>query len=108
MTMRRMTRARHAVPWRFRWVGVAYLLLVLGVALFVYLAIWGFLHDPGDGASFAGIWLFLVAIPASLIPFVLASSVTGLPAFFLEVAAGLGQAMLLFLLCWWLDRRRAS
>jgi hypothetical protein len=106
--MRRMTRARRAVSWRFRWVAVAYLLLVLGVALFVYLATWGWLLDPAGGASFAGIWLFLVALPASLIPFVLASSVTGVPAFVLDVAVGLGQAALLFLLCWWLDRRRAS
>ena len=106
--MRRMTRARHAAAWRFRWVGAAYLLLVLGVALFVYLATWGWLHDPADGASFAGIWLFFVALPASLIPFVLASSVTGLPAFALDVAVGLAQATLLFLLCWWLDRRRSG
>lgn len=100
-----MTRARRAAPWRFRWVGIAYLLLVVGVAVFVYLTTWGWLQEPGD-ASFAGIWLIFVAFPGSLI--LLSVSTDGMAAFALHVAVGLVQAAVLLGLCWWLDRRLAT
>ncbi|HEY7593541.1 MAG TPA: hypothetical protein VH969_10340 [Actinophytocola sp.] len=102
-----MKRAWRAVPWRFRWVGTAYLLLIVGVAVFVWLATWGPLSRPGD-ASFAGIWLYLVAMPASLVVFVLAPAETGLPAFAELVAAGLAQGALFFMFTWWLDKRVAG
>ena len=101
-----MTGTRVA-PWRFRWVAVAYLALVAGVAVFVYLATWGSLHDPAGDASFAGVWLFAVTVPVSVVVLLLDPSLTGLPAFALNVAVGLVQAAVLFALCHWLDRRRA-
>jgi hypothetical protein len=97
-----MTRQRDAVPWRLRWAAMLYLLLVFGVAIFVFIAT--FLRPPGD-ASFASIWLILVAFPASLIPLTLMPSLSGPGSFALLVAVGLGQAVVVFLLCWWLDRR---
>lgn len=93
--------------WRLRWVAFAYLVLVAGVAVFVYLATWGWLHDPADGASFAGVWLFVVTVPASLVVMAIDPPSTGVPAFALDVAAGLVQAAVFFALCRWLDRRRA-
>lgn len=82
-----------------------YLLLVVGVAVFVYLATWGWLHDPDGGASFAGVWLIVVTFPASLVLTEVLAETGGLPGFAWQVVAGLVQAALLFLLCWWLDRR---
>lgn len=92
-------------PWRFRWVTVAYLLLVALVA--VATAVW--LRQPTIGASFAGIWLFVVTLPASwlLVETNLAAG-TGLSAYWWLVAVGVLQAALLYVVCRWLDRRMAG
>jgi hypothetical protein len=104
--MRRMAGTRVA-PWRFRWVAVGYLVLVAGVAVYVYLASWGALHDSADGASFAGVWLFVVTAPASAVLLALDPQLTGVAALAPYVAAGLVQAAVLYVLCRRLDRRRA-
>jgi hypothetical protein len=94
---------RAAVPWRFRWVALAYLTAVVGVAVFVYLTSFGFLVEPGD-PSFAGIWLFLVTFPASRFYLAAGPQVTGLPALAALTALGVAQAAVLFGACWWFDR----
>jgi hypothetical protein len=87
-----------AVPWRFRWAAVAYLVLVVGVTVFVYVAA----SSHQDDASFAGVWLIIVTLPVSMV-----LGLTGPAPFEVLVALGVAQAGLVFLLCWWLDRRWA-
>jgi len=101
------TRGMTAAPWRFRWIGLAYLIVVIGVAVFVYLTSFGFLVEPGN-PSFAGIWLLLATFPASQLFLAADPQVTDLPAFGLLVALGLAQAAAVFLLCWWFDRLLSS
>ncbi|GAB3450816.1 SCO4225 family membrane protein [Actinophytocola sediminis] len=96
--------APERVPWRLRWFGIWYLVLVIVVAV----ATWGWLDEPTIGASFGGIWLHLVCLPTSHILVEVDVSGTGLSSFTLLVAAGVTQGVLLLTVCWWLDRRSHS
>lgn len=83
---------------------LAYIVLVLATAAFVYATLNTHLFGPPDDSGLSGIWLFLVTFPASNVLGALPDGVlpSGDAALLVLVVAGLLQAAL----AWWAVSRR--